>query len=86
MNTVFLLLAAHHGAAMLPADVVCREYFAPLTLPVFLRKVGSGEIELPLVRMERSQKGAKLVHMGDLAAYIDRQRESALKELKALRS
>lgn len=80
-KTLFMLMAKHDGKPILPADEVCREYFAPMTLPVFLRKVGAGEIALPLVKMERSQKGAKVVHLKDLAAYIDAQRTAALREL-----
>ena len=86
MNTLFILMACHDGKAVLPADVVCREYFAPLTLPVFLRKVGSGEIALPLVRMDKSQKGAKVVHLKDLADYIDARRAAAAKELAQMQS
>ena len=76
-KTLFMLMAAHDGKPVLPVDVVCREYFAPLTLPVFLRKVQNGDIALPLIKMERSQKGARLIHLEDLAAYIDAQREAA---------
>lgn len=85
MNTLFLLMAKHE-APVIPADVCCREYFAPLTLPVFLRKTATGEIDLPVVRMENSQKGAKMVHLKDLAEYIDRRREAAEKELKQMRA
>ena len=84
MNTLFLLMARHDGRPMLPVDVVCRDYFAPLTLPVFLRKIGEGKIALPMVRMEESQKGARLIHLQDLAAFIDKQREVAQKELRQL--
>lgn len=85
MNTVFLLLAQYEKT-LIPVDVVCRDFFAPLTLPVFLRKVGNGEIALPLVRMENSQKGAKGVHVNDLAAYIETRRAAALKEAQKLAS
>ncbi|TQS73974.1 Pyocin activator protein PrtN [Rhodobacteraceae bacterium] len=84
MSTVWLLMAQYDGRAMVSAETVCKDFFAPLTLPVFLRKAGSGEIELPLVRMERSQKGAKMVHLSDLAAYIDAKAEEARREAKAL--
>ncbi|SFY22720.1 Pyocin activator protein PrtN [Paracoccus pantotrophus] len=84
INTIWLLMAQYEGRAMIGADVVCRDFFAPLTLPVFLRKVSTGEIPLPLVRMENSQKGAKMVHLSDLAAYIDARAESARKETRAL--
>jgi hypothetical protein len=38
-----------------------------------LRKVGAGELEHPVVRIEASQKGAKSVHLQDLATSIDKQ-------------
>lgn len=85
MNTLFILLAKHE-APMISADTCCKDYFAPLTLPVFLRKVSAGDIDLPLVRMEESQKGAKMVHLSDLAQYIDRRRDAAAKELRQMRA
>lgn len=84
ISTMWLLMAQYEGRAMLPADVVCHDFFAPLTLPVFMKKVGSGEIALPMVRMEESQKGARMVHLTDLAAYIDARAEAARREARAL--
>lgn len=86
MNTLFLLMAQFDGRPVVPADEVCRAFFAPLTTPVFLRKVGSGEINLPLLRMEKSQKGAKMVDLRDLAAFLDERREAATREARALRA
>ena len=86
MNTLFLLMARHDGRPMLAADQVCKDYFAPLTYPVFLRKITAGEIALPLVRMEASQKGAKMVHLSDLAQYIDERRKAAQKEARQLQA
>lgn len=85
MNTAFLLMAEHETST-LPVEVVCQRYFAPLTLPVFMKKLGSGEIDLIVARMGESQKAPRLVHISDLAAYIDRQRAIAAKEMKALRA
>ena len=86
MNTLFLLMARHDGRPMLAADQVCKDYFAPLTYPVFLRKIAAGDIILPLVRMEESQKGARMVHLADLAFYIDDRRKLAQKEATQLRA
>jgi hypothetical protein len=86
MNTLFMLMAAHDGEAVIPAETCCKKYFAPLTLTVFMRKVGNGDIALPVVKMEASQKGARMVHLQDLAEYIDRQRAAAAKELKAMQA
>jgi Pyocin activator protein PrtN len=85
MKTILMLLAKHEDA-VISAETCCREYFAPLTLPVFMRKVSAGEIDLPVVKMEASQKGARVVHLEDLAAYIDRRRDAAAKEMKAMRA
>ncbi|KVD48651.1 Pyocin activator protein PrtN [Burkholderia sp. ABCPW 11] len=84
MNTVFILMAQYSATAVVPIDVVCRDYFAPLTVATLLRKIGAGEIRLPVVRMEKSQKGAKGVHVEDLAAYIDARRAAAVKECDQL--
>lgn len=84
MKTVFLLMAQYDAQAVVPIDSVCRDYFAPLTVPTLLRKISSGEIRLPLVRMESSQKGARGVHVEDLAKYIDDRRAAAVKECAQL--
>ncbi|MBV8664655.1 MAG: pyocin activator PrtN family protein [Hyphomicrobiales bacterium] len=86
VNTTFLLMAQYHGRAIIPVDVVCRDYFSHLTPDKFLRKQAAGEIDLPLVRIEASQKAAKGVHLSDLAAYLDRRREAAVREHQALHS
>jgi hypothetical protein len=85
MNTAFLLMAQYDGAAIIPVDLLCRDYFRHLSSPKFVRKVEDGEIDLPLVRIEGSNKAAKGVHLLDLAAYIDRRRAAAQKELAQIR-
>jgi hypothetical protein len=85
MNTAFLLMAQYDGQAVIPVDKVVRDYFQHLTTDKFLRKVALGEIRIPLVRVEPgSQKGAKGVHLNDLASYIDERRAAAVKEAKQL--
>lgn len=84
MNTAFLLMAQYEGRAVIPVDEVVRDYFSHLTVQKFLRKIGAGEIALPLVRIEASQKAAKGVHLQDLAEYIDARRAAAQKELLQL--
>ncbi len=84
MNTAFLLMAQYNGQAIIPIEMVCRDFFSHLTLAKFLRKVGAGEIELPIVRIEASQKSSKGVHLMDLATYLDKRREAALREAKGL--
>lgn len=84
MNTVFLLMAQYGATAVVPVELVCRDYFSHLTVPQFVRKVSVGVIAIPLVRMERSKKAAKGVHIQDLANYIDERRAAALKECTQL--
>lgn len=86
MNTAFLLMAQYDGQAVIPIELVCRDYFRHLTPEKLVRKVTAGEIALPLLRLEKSQKCAKGVHLQDLADYLDRQRELALKEMQQLHS
>lgn len=84
MNTLFLLMAQYNGQAVIPVDQVCKDYFSHLSFDKFLRKVGAGEIEIPVTRMEASQKSAKGVHLQDLAEYLDKRRAVAVREMKAL--
>lgn len=84
MDTQFLLLARYGGRPILPIETVCEDFFAHLSPPKLLLKVDRGEIALPVVRMESSQKSAKGVHISDLAAWIDQRRAVAQRECRAL--
>jgi hypothetical protein len=84
LNTNFLLMAQYDGAAIVPVDLVCRDYFSHLTPTAFVRKATEGKIDLPVVMIEPSQKAARGVHIQDLAAWIDRRREAAKKECDQL--
>jgi hypothetical protein len=83
MNTAFLLMAQYDGLAVIPLDLICKDYFPHLTPTKLLEKVRCGEIRIPILRIEKSQKSAKGVHLQDLAEYIDKQRESARRDLEA---
>lgn len=83
-STSFLLFAQYGGKAVIPVEDVCRDYFNHLTPDKFLRKVGTGDIPIPVVRAETSQKCQKGVHLHDLAAYLDQRRDAALKEFRQL--
>ena len=85
MNTAFLLMAQYDAKAVIPVGLVVKDYFPHLTTENFVRKVGLGDINIPLVRIEPgSQKCAKGVHVNDLAKYIDDRRAAAVKEAKQL--
>ncbi|MFG6413835.1 pyocin activator PrtN family protein [Roseateles sp. DC23W] len=85
MNTAFLLMAQYNGKAIIPVDVVARDYFPHLSADKFLRKTLLGEIKLPVVRIDPgTQKSAKGIHLSDLARYLDDRRNAAIKEANQL--
>lgn len=87
MNTAFLLMAQYNAQAVIPVGTVVRDYFPHLSVDKFLRKVAIGDIKIPLLRIEpTSQKGAKGVHLNDLATYLDARRAAAVKEVEQLNS
>jgi hypothetical protein len=65
---------------------VCRDYFSHLKPTKLVQKISAGEIAIPLVRIEPSQKCAKGAHLTDLAKYLDARVEAARKEMIALTS
>jgi hypothetical protein len=77
-------MAQYDALAVIPIDVVAHDYFPHLEPGKLLRKISLGEIALPLVRIEGSQKCAKGVHLVDLAHYIDTRRAAAQKECDQL--
>jgi hypothetical protein len=81
--TLFLLMAQYSGRTVVPLADVCHDFFSHLTPEKLLRKCLAGDIDLPIVRIERSQKAARGVHLSDLAAYR-RRRAAALKECEQL--
>ena len=85
MNTSFLLMAQYNALAVIPVATVVKDYFPHLSTDKFLRKVAIGDINIPLLRIEPgSQKGARGVHLTDLAGYLDDRRAAAVKEAKQL--
>ena len=84
MSTMLFLMAQYNGQAVVPVEKVCKDYFSHLSLDKFLRKTSSGEIPLPVTRIEASQKSARGVHLSDLAQYIESRREAAIKEQRQM--
>ena len=68
----------------MPLEQVCRDFFGHLTVEKLLRKALRGDIALPIVRIERSQKAQRGVHLADLADYIEKRRAAAIKECRQL--
>jgi len=77
-------MAQYNGRAVIPLADVGRDYFPHLTIEKLSRKAAAGDIPLPVIRIEGSQKAAKGVHVNDLAAYIDERRAAATKEFQQL--
>lgn len=84
MNTAFLLMACYDGQPIIPVDKICADFFPHLTEVKLLRKVREGQLPLPLVSIEASQKSAKGVHLQDLADYLDMRRAEAQREFKQM--
>lgn len=84
MKTSLLLMAQYDAKAVIPVEVLVRDYFPHLSADKFVRKCSAGEIKIPLMRMEGSQKCAKGVHLQDLADYLDARRAAAIKEAQQL--
>jgi hypothetical protein len=85
MNTQYLLMAQYNAQSVVPVEIVVRDYFPHLSPIKFIRKASMGEIDIPMIRIEgANQKAAKGIHLVDLAAYIDKRREAAVKEARQL--
>lgn len=85
MNTQFLLAAQFDGAPVIPLEKVREHYFAHLTIYKLREKLQSGEIPLPVVRLDpNSQKTMRGVPIEDLARWIDQRAEAARRELRQI--
>lgn len=79
MNTTLFLMAQYGGV-----EQGCQDYFSHLSPNKLIQKLSVGEIPIPLVRMEASQKCAKGIYLVDLANYLDARMAAARKELIAM--
>jgi hypothetical protein len=73
-------MAQYDGQVIIPLERICSDYFTHLTPEKLKMKVAAGQIDLPLIKLERSQKSARGVHVSDLADYLDALRRSAKAE------
>lgn len=80
MNTVFLLMA-EYGTSQIPLSVVA-EKFLSISPSWADKKANLGELPFPTYR--DNQKSGRLVHISDLAEWIDKKRETAKKEFNQL--
>lgn len=84
LNTAFILMAQYGPIAVIPVEQVCKDYFSHLTPEKFLNKVRRGEIAIPVVPMEKSQKSAKGVGLQALADYLDARLKEAYEDCRKL--
>lgn len=79
MNTAFLLMA-QLNKAIVPLDEISDEYLglAPRTAQNYAK---AGKLPFPAFRSGNGNKAPWLVNVNDLAAYLDKQRDIAKKDL-----
>lgn len=80
MKTLFLLMAQYDGQVIIPLERICSDYLTHLTPEKLKMKVAAGQIDLPVIKLEESQKAARGVHVKDLADYLDARHRSAKAE------
>ena len=76
-TTAALLREQFGPRVIIPLDRVMETYFPGVSQEHLLRRVGEGKLDLPVVRIDASQKSAKGVALVDLATYLDRRIEVA---------
>lgn len=80
MQTVFLLMAIHNEV-ILPLSVVAENYLG-MSPRRAKETAAAGTFPMPTFRLLKSQKAPRMVHIQDLADFIDRQREAATRSWK----
>ncbi|ECE6697025.1 pyocin activator PrtN family protein [Salmonella enterica] len=80
MNTMFLLLAEFETPTIPLSDIA--ERYLGMKPATADKKAGCGDLPIPTFRIGDTQKAPRMVHVSDLAEYIDNRRKEAKKELK----
>ncbi|PWE48514.1 Pyocin activator protein PrtN [Thioclava sp. NG1] len=79
MNTFYILLGKYGHEVMIPSEIVARDWFN-VGKAKFHEKVSRGEIALPVMSMDDSQKSPRGVHILDLAEYLDKRRNASFRK------
>ena len=82
MKTAVILLIKYESPTV-PLVDVCNDYFG-LDVKAAKERALNQQLPVPVFRMTNSQKSPWLIHINDLAAYIDSQAELARKDFKNL--
>ncbi len=80
MNTMFLLMAEFETATIPLADI--SERYLGMKPATADKKAGAGTLPIPSFRLGDSQKAPRMVHVKDLADFIDQRRTEAAKEFR----
>ncbi|OKP31319.1 pyocin activator PrtN family protein [Serratia fonticola] len=80
MNTMFLLMAEFGTTTIKLSDM--SERFLGMSPAQAEKKAAAGELPIVSFRVGNSQKAPRLVHIQDLAEYIDQQINDAKTKLK----
>lgn len=86
MDWRWLLLAHYQGKPIIRAEVVCSDYFSPLTFKAWKEMVHDGTIQLPIMRMSPSKKAPLYVSINHLADFLCNREAAAAKEAESLRT
>lgn len=86
MDWRWLLLARYQGEPIIRAEVVCSDYFSPLTFKAWKEMVHDGTIQLPIMRMSPSKKAPLYVSINHLADFLYYREAAAEKEAESLRA
>ncbi|MDW5502935.1 pyocin activator PrtN family protein [Pseudomonas lundensis] len=78
MNTMFLLMAKFNDANIPLADIA--EQYMGMSAQMADRKATEGSLPIHTYRIGVSQKAPRMIHVKDLADYIDKQRKEAKEE------
>lgn len=75
---------AEFEASVIPLSDIAERYFGmkPVTAD---KKAGAGDLPVPTFRIGDSQKAPRMVHVNDLADFIDKRRGEAKIELARIK-
>ncbi|TLP60442.1 Pyocin activator protein PrtN [Parasedimentitalea maritima] len=82
MQTIFILMGRYDARVMVPLESVRQDFFPELSLNLLKAKTDSGEIPLIVTRLGSSQKSGRMVHVNDLADFLDGQVKKARTEAR----
>lgn len=80
MNTVFLLMA-EFNTPTIPLSQIAERYLG-MKPETANKKANLGQLDIPTFRLDDGQKAPRIVHVKDLADFIDKKREEAKKEFE----